>query len=359
MEIKYSIITKEEEKEVISFLDKVLNHRLNQKIWDWEFANNAEEAVFTLAKNDSEIVGTQAFLPIKLNHNGTKILTSKSETSHLNPNYRGKKIFESLYLYGLDKCKEVKHTLVWGYTSAVKVWKNTLQFEVVEPCMYDMNINLHLIVDKDLLKKYSLNYFIYQAKYFYHALKVNSKRKERNKFFEKNTNSKLTQHPKPIAASDLENFYTEIRSKYNIHFHLNMDEEYMNWRIYNNPTLNYKTVFFYNNKKLTGYYVYTIRENRLMLSDFSFVNEEVANTMLKQLVTEMESNKINDCYYFGNYNNQLNKYTFDVLEKLGGIKSLSGWASFVLKNNLSYPEFNLYDTSLWYMNGLWTEGFGI
>jgi len=81
--------------------------------------------------------------------------------------------------------------------------------------------------------------------------------------------------------------------------------------------------------------------------------------MLKEIVSEMEDNRINDCYYFGNYNNQLNKQTFDIFEKLGGIKTLSSWASFVLKNNSSYPEFNLYDTSLWYMNGLWTEGFGI
>lgn len=358
MEIEYKVLQSMkagDNQSLIQYLDKILNHNVTDKVWNWEF-NTMPDTIFTVAKDGEQVVGTQSMLPLSLTIAGEVTDTAKSETSYLDANYRGKQIFEKLYQLAVDKIVEKGSKVIWGFTPALKAWKKNLGFHTFDD---------EMLLSKTIVGQYSF---------------AKNKHKSRNAFFaagktllytgyhlrykmlqagQLKLNSNIVAKNKLNNAADMQQLYSTINKKYPQLIHLDMSEAYVNWRVNNNPAVQYRQLYFYSNNTLVGYVLYSIKDDTLIIADITYnLDEAVLRHMIKYVVDNNSGFYL--LQYWGNKSNEINKIIFKVLSGLKGNTQVDTSRNFVYK---VFSEKHENDTvnSLgnWYMNGLWTEGFHI
>ncbi len=345
---------KEINKEVlVDYLQKNIRPTFNINEFDWEFLSR--NSILRVMVDNSNIVASQAMLPIHLNIRSKVVLTAKSETSFLCNEYRGKNYFENLYTSVIHESKDKGIKLIWGFTPATKVWKNKLNFDVVKPNISNAEIRFSKYPSNkqiDLFGKNIQKKII--KKLFYTLLRVF----EKKVFFNKIGNSLKIEHTFP-ELNILRSFQEQMVSNFNIDVYLDFNKEYINWRIVNNPVLKYNTLFFYNGDLLQGYVIYSVKNDILSLSDFSFLTKEVGVMILTHIINEKHT-RITSIYYFGNDDSALGGLIFDIFKDFKATITKSDWANTVIKDisneNLFLGKIN---TSKWFINGLWTEGYSI
>ena len=75
--------------------------------WDFVLNNyNKKPIPFTVVEDDGKIVGTQAFIPIRMIDKDGIYWTAKSEETLVDPDYRGNQLFEKMYSFLFDYAKE-------------------------------------------------------------------------------------------------------------------------------------------------------------------------------------------------------------------------------------------------------------
>lgn len=99
--------------------------------WRWEFVENGFDRPpipFVLAKDGDRIVGTQAFIPIRMIDRDGVFFTAKSEATLVDPDYRGQQLFEKMYDLLFQYAEEEQLAYIWGFTPAIKAFTR-LQFD--------------------------------------------------------------------------------------------------------------------------------------------------------------------------------------------------------------------------------------
>lgn len=356
MSVTYILAAPSDEKALLRLRSEILKCKVSKKAWDWEFCSFPEKTVFAIAKDAERIVGTYFFLPVFLNHGGRQILSCKGESVYIDPEYRGTGVFESLWMFATEQCFELDATLLWGFSSAAVAWKKLSRHHIREKIIYDVHMDLSVEVDKKALKKRSSSHLSYWARLLVDGLRVRRNKRTRHLLMLAKESGSLHKEDRLRSFSDMDLLYAALRRESGTRFHLSMSERYLNWRVYENPYIEYATSFFYDQAKLCGYYIHAVDDGTVCLSDFTSLSSETSRIMLAFLIEEMGQQGVSECCYFGNYSNKLNKRTFDLFTELGGERRLSDWATLMFSYNLDPPPEGLFNTGLWYINGLWTEG---
>lgn len=340
-------------KSLIGFLDSVLNHDVNQPVWEWEF-NTIKDTVFTVAKDGDKVVGTQSMLPVTLFAQGTKYSTAKSETSYLSPDYRGQKIFEKLYALAVDETVANGTKFIWGFTPAVKAWKKNLNFHVYEESMSEVVAQVNSYKLSNIFNK-SRNVFYGLAKYALINFDYIQRSSRIKKIFRTSSTYDVSNTLK--NKDDISKLINSVKS--NTLIYIDINEEYMAWRVKNNPAVKYHELYFYEGVQLAGYLVYSIQGSCISISDATFnLDLNVLKYMIKYV-----SRLNNDCHlvkYWGNADCDINKPIFRILEDSGGKIEKDKSRNFVYQvydERLNKGDFS--NMKNWYVNGLWTEGFHI
>jgi len=294
-------------------------------------------------------------LPIQLVVNNKFVNTVKSETSFLNKKYRGNNHFENLYFATIKESQKNGFQIIWGFTPAVKVWKSKLNFDTVKSNISEATLIFSKYPSNNFLKKYITKKSIKIAKIV--LFSILRKLESRNKIH-------LTK-PELIVNSEfpqiitLQEFQEKLSKKFDIKVHLNMNEVYVQWRIKGSPLLKYQYYFFYDKSILVGYIIFSIKDDRLSIADFSFLESETGFHMLAYVVNKHSEN-ITSVFYFGNDDSVYNQNVFEVLKKYNAIVKKSEWANTVIKDiSINKEYLNHLDPSGWFINGLWTEGYSI
>lgn len=91
-------------------------------ILDWEYFDPdlTREGIIVGAFDGDVLIGTQAYIPYRGWWKDRTILTCKSESTLVSPNFRGRKVFERMYALGFDLCGRAGVDCIWGFTSAEK-----------------------------------------------------------------------------------------------------------------------------------------------------------------------------------------------------------------------------------------------
>lgn len=110
------------------FYNRVSHTNRTLAQWQWSFMQGGPQAdtiPYVIAMDNGKIVGTQAFIPIRMIDQQGIFWTVKSEDTLVDPSYRGKKLFESMYepLFGFLK----RHGIhcIWGFTPATRAFERT------------------------------------------------------------------------------------------------------------------------------------------------------------------------------------------------------------------------------------------
>jgi L-amino acid N-acyltransferase YncA len=361
-DIKIREISEGDIKKVISFHNLAFNDNRTDEDWNWEYRGiYPNRYIFVINEDNDQVVGTQAMIPIYLNINGKRQLSGKSENSLLDKKYRGKNLWKEMYDFAISKCKKKDFCCIWGYTSATKVMRDKLKFSVYEDAIHKTN----LIVDfqkafldvikgnQKFINKIAIS-ILTLLRYMY-GISVRS-------LFSPSTkklNAKYSLEKSLKSINDCMDLYKRLRNKYPYLIHIDQSEEYLKWRIFNNPNIKYNTYFVYEGALLRGYCYISSHDKKIAhLTDFTFENSEAGSFLLQILLNEWQHKHITNVQFMGNAKNKLMLTTFSLLKKYGFLEGRSSM-SFVLKN-ISYPnEEFLYDIKNWYVGGIWTEGYKI
>jgi|GEM_PF-1235639 len=366
MHIQVKEVKNSEIDEVISFHNINYMHKRTPKQWIWEYKGNYPDYfVFKVIKDDNRVIGTQGMIPIYLNIKGETYLSGKSENSLLDSKYRGRGLFTELYDFALSSCKEKKMCCVWGFTSVASAIKvlSRLGFFIYENVMYGsiLILNPHRLISSEILKSRQsmvrkiaksfsgiLLYLYSSTRRFTYGHLKRTKRTSREFLIEQKLRS----------VSDLGRLYKRLREKHADLIHIEQDEKYITWRIFNNPNLKYTTYFVYKDESLRAYcYVSIDNKKTAHLTDLTFEDYEAGDFLLKTILNNLSHNtNVTRAVFMGNIKNSIMASVFDLLKKYGFIKRRSS-ASFVLRNISYNCEKYLYNIKNWYTNGLWTEGY--
>lgn len=343
------------EEDVIRFLKESVRPFFNASIFNWEFTTFKDTLVFKLYSFNNKLVASQAMLPVRLIINGAEVSTAKSETSYLSKDHRGQNHFENLYFSTLEESKQKGFQLIWGFTAAVKVWKSKLNFDVVDSNISEATMPLSKYPSNEFLKKYTPNKIVLAAKLMLYSI---------FRSFEKKHKYVVDEKAMKVAfefpeASVMKEFQRKLADKFGISVYLDMNQDYINWRVKTNPLLNYHGCFFYNQSGLTGYAIYSINDGRLSIADLSYLDIETGKYIINYILNK-NTDHISSVFYFGNDDSEYGKSVFGLLSLYKATIIKSAWANTVIKD---ISEGNKYvrqlDTSKWFINGLWTEGFSI
>ncbi len=342
-------------QDIVLYLQKSIRASFNNREFDWEFNTFKDGVVFKLYKDGERIVASQAMLPAKLVVNSVAVNTSKSESSYLNKDYRGANHFENLYFSVIADTKKTGSQIIWGFTPAVKVWKTKLNFELVLDNISEAIITFSKYPSNSYLKKYINNKFVQFSKIvLFSVLRLVESTPKYNLI----QNKYIVSHLFPDFLV-LKEFQKKMAKKHKLQVYLDLNEQYVNWRIKNNPLLDYKSCFFYKNDSLLGYVLFSIYEGRLSVADLSFLDIELGEYIMSHTINQYRS-EINSIYYFGNDDSEYGQKIFDLFKKLKAKVNKSSWANTVIKDiseDLKYKSS--FETTGWYINGLWTEGYNV
>lgn len=343
---------------VISFHNARYRDRRTVEKWTWEYKGMYPDVfVFTIIRDNGNVVGTQGMIPIFINVKGERHLSGKSENSLLDSKYRGTTFFKDLYEFAVSRCKEKGMCCIWGFTSAARVWREKLHFYVNEDCMCECTLLLtlrpilsELLGSRDtIVRKLA---FSLEAMYLYLSSRIfrtRSMKKTAKNIFS------IIKHPK--SANDVGALYKRLRLRNPHLIHIDQDEKYLSWRVFKNPNIKYRTFFVYEGGLLRAYCYLVTDDKRAYLTDFTSEIDAAGVFLIRNLLRMSKNERIARFSFLGNARNSLMASTFNLLKAFGFIKRSVFYMPFVLRNLSHKNEKPLYDIRNWYLNALWTEGY--
>jgi len=123
--VNIRLIAEGEEEACNKFHNRLYKTNRTIDQWRWEFTLNnylSKPVPYAVVEDDGAIVGTQAFIPIRLIDKDGVYWTAKSEETLVDPSYRGKKLFEKMYALLFEYAEEHEFSYIWGFTPAIKAF---------------------------------------------------------------------------------------------------------------------------------------------------------------------------------------------------------------------------------------------
>ena len=89
---------------------------------DWEYFDSdlTRQGIMVGAFDGEALVGTQGYIPYRAWWKDRAVLSCKSESTLVSPEYRGRKVFDRMYALGFELCQQAGVDCIWGFTSAEK-----------------------------------------------------------------------------------------------------------------------------------------------------------------------------------------------------------------------------------------------
>jgi hypothetical protein len=346
----------------VAFLSRVLSHRMDRRIWDWEFASFPDETVSTMVWKGGETVGTQFMVPFRLRAGSRGFLSGKCENSYFDDRFRGMGLFERLFSFASEISVRKSIELLWAFTPASKVYEKKLGFTVFQGSIHGFSLQ----VGKPrigFIRQFSKNDLVAYSKYAYGLLR----------YLAFNARLSLFSMTRRRAASisdyevrdslasfdDMDMLYESLRRLNDDFVHVRFDEAFFDWRVRKNVNLPYLTKFFYRNGELKGYYILALNDGSANLSDFTSLSAEDSNVMVVHLMGEVVRMGMEHLNYMGNVENGLNIRNFELLKRFGGrVDAIEGMPFVFKRISDKCPDMTfLKSPGNWYLNGIWTEGF--
>jgi hypothetical protein len=346
--VTYRLATEDDYKNINDFYNCIYKSNRTLEQFYWEFHNCPfGKSIYVIAEDGQRIVGTNCVIPIKLiNSNNEITLTGKSEDTLVDPNYRGQNIFNNIYDFLFAKSKEHDIKVIWGYTSAKKPFKK-LGFSVPFDHQQSLIVNHIWESYKYLSSLNSKNGFSQKAQIF--ALCAFSKLKFIINYLSiQQPDYKVTEDK--VIVDQVDSLIERSASDCNDSFYILQNQEFQQWRIYQNPNYHKVHTFgFYDKKeRLIAVIVLNSHQNAVAYIIQSTFDKSLTSRdrvlILKWVVNKIFSLGISIIRNWHFNTNKLNKNEIDIYQKANFI-SLKKGIGFVWKEidstNLNPNNFYL------------------
>jgi len=337
----------------INFINKYRNHPTNKKSFNWQYSYMPNNKVITGLIEQHTVLGTQCMMPMEVFTPIGKMLSAKCENSYADESIRGKDHFSELFIFAENQCYESNIGLLWAFTPALKPYAR-FGFKMYENCMIKYLIHTKLPSFKNFVKnKKGISLIKRTLSYNFLTLKMI----RLNLIITTNNKKLKNQHfiisKKLINNNDIELLQENILKKYPDTIFLNQSSEFITWRINNNPNINFKSIYIYNNKNLICYLNYSIENSYAHIRNFLFNDSICVKKLILFLIRYIRTKNIESFLFQGNYENKLNMAVFNTLKKLYLKPINTKGIPFVYK----FKNDKIIQKSNWFINNLWTEGY--
>lgn len=239
--VKYRLANENDYENINNFHNRVYQENRSMEQFLWEFHNGAfGKSIYVIAEDGNKVVGTNCVIPIVVtNANNDKILTGKSEDTLVDPDYRGQGIFNHIYDFLFEQCKQAGVQAIWGYTSAKKSFEK-VGFSVPFDHQQGLIVN-HVLESYQFLSSLN-NKNKLKEKFQILGLCLFSKLKH---LFGSLSNIKTayTLVENQAITDQVESLLRNSNMNDNELFYILQNKEFQQWRIYDNP--NYYKVHTY------------------------------------------------------------------------------------------------------------------
>lgn len=121
MEVRFAV--KGDAGDCVQFHNRLYGKNRTVGQWLWEFVNSHhidDEIPYVIVKEHGRIVGTQGLIPIRMIDKEGIFLTAKSEDTLIDPAMRGRGLFSQMFELLFEYAKDHNISSIWGFTPAVK-----------------------------------------------------------------------------------------------------------------------------------------------------------------------------------------------------------------------------------------------
>ena len=297
----------------------------------WEFINGPSGKAFYVVAVDNEegkeskIIGIQCAIPLKMiSSNGEYILTAKGEDTLIDIRaqikYRKNDILKELYTVLFEECRKNGIDYIWGFTDALASFKR-VGFDLPFKSFYGVLVLKPVAAFNHLVKLNPKNTNIDKAKIA--ALSVISyflSFKGIFKFSQKNS------YKINFDLNDNVDLFKRASTQDNLMFFLSQNNEYLKWRITDNPNnIKYKSFQIVNNENILQVQViYSINKNVAFIEQILFdrnLNRKILYSFIIKLIY-----KENICLirFIGFEINEINKKEMSILKSFGFVFTKKG-----------------------------------
>ena len=240
---------KGDEEGIVGLFNQIYHTTREVDYWKWQFIDNPlGQAVIIVAEKDSQIIGQCTLLPNKMVIKGEEVLVGESIDTMISEDYRGQGLYEKLALKSYEVGRSRGMKIRVGFpTDALN--KRLIGESIGARFVGDIPIFINLykldnflvgIVKSKVLAKILAVPSMLMAKFIYKEKKIKIK----------------------------ESYQIEEKQEFNEEFDLLWDKvkkdsqimksrtgEFLNWRIKDHPTNDYKSFAAYLNEDLVGYII--------------------------------------------------------------------------------------------------------
>ena len=246
--------------------------------FEWEFNSSpAGKVIYVVAECEEKIIGTQCVIPYYLTtHANEIILSGKSEDTLVSPEHRGKNIFEKMYALLLEECKKKNITCIWGFTYAARPFLK-LNFQIPFHAKMGIFVNSPLKASSYLTSLSPKSKFSHKAKIVLLSLGAWLR----------------SSHLKTISVADFDTDTEKILLntadlnyiKQNNTFGLKLDNDFMGYRITNNPySQSYKVINYRKNGHLLISVLFNITPKKVGYLIHLHISDSVTKNEFRQFI---------------------------------------------------------------------------
>ncbi|HMK34772.1 MAG TPA: hypothetical protein VK463_06880 [Desulfomonilaceae bacterium] len=350
------LVSREMADRIVSFHNHFFRDHRKPEHWIWEYKGiYADLSVFSAATENGDIIGTLGAIPVFVRAGDERILSAKYENALVVRNHRGGKASRDIFNLLEAECKSKGFQCAWGYGPT---YKASLRHGV--SAYPDAICSLGAVLrptrgtsDKARpKKKRSLSQRIKRIAarplfWLYGSILRAATRPSIPIF---------SIRPALFRQEDLDDLYQRLRDRYPNMIHIDLDERYLRWRIYNHPIFEYKSYFVYEDTQLRAYaFINANSQTRAYMTDFTFEHENAGKVLLARILDDLKSTRAGLVIFIGNRENPLIKKTFKLLRRWGFLRI--GSTNFQMRNLQSQSDSLVSNPENWYMTGIGGEGF--
>jgi hypothetical protein len=342
--------------------------------WKWEFLPrdfSDGTMPFVIITDQDKIIGTQAFIPIKLIDESGVFWSVKSEKTLIDPSYRGQNLFKKMYEVLFDYLKLHGIHCIWGFTPATKAFER-LNFAVPQVTSqvffpFDsravtsvLERHAAAVHQSNLARLNALTYRFagsLASEYSSFRYRAVTRSSDHNPI-------KLDIHvldSPPSQAGELSERFIKLHGGITIY----RDKNYLQWRLFDNPYVKAIMLGAFIQGQLVGWIAYSLGDDGMGYiidivavppSDFNQASSSIVSQLLAKAVDDLK--KVGASGVRGWH---VNSHSFDRLvlreAKNLGFYHIKRGHSVVLFTNPESPRYEKISSfNNWFVSRIFTEG---
>lgn len=350
--ISYHLAGRDDAALLVNFHNSYYKTTRSPEQWLWEYASRSpEKTTFSYAKQGEKIIATQGMIPIILGVSGKKVLSGKSESTLLLPDYRGTQTFTNLYEFAVEECIRKGLRFIWGFTLATKAFDQFGFASYPDIFLMMRPGNILTGVTNRLKKNKPLKILIgstvkYISTYLTHRIKYSEP--------SYNVKNDFILKQGMCYEPDIEKLFSRLTVQQNNNLiSLCYKKEYLDWRVRQNPFLRYDEFQVYDGSDLKAYAIVASGDGVVTISDITS-EDPAATTLLIQNIINKHKRQTGEFRFLGNAKDILSQDIFNQLANYGFVIDKQ-W-NLVLRDLTGGEYTQIFDIKNWHINALWTEG---